>query len=574
MLTVWLLTAPARADWPLGTEIPGALTADVTPEGLDAITGVIPALVPPMVVIPDIHQGDSQGGGWCGCFCEYGYSLDLTNGKVYVSVNSIDIEPGTGVLNLTASVNIAVNDAADPLYLDVGGTAVCIDINEACDGHVDPFNINLDAAIQLTLLPDGTVDAYVPPPGWTWSLDADDIVLSDCVVGDIVDVLDFFGIEPYDLIIDQIETQIDGVVADLGPTIETALEGAFASVGAISGEVDLLGAPLAYTLTPSELTIVPEGVRIGMTGAFDTTPAPCVAQYGITESLATTGTPPAVGTWPTTIGYTPHLAINADDDLINQALFAVWESGILCQTIDSDSADSLGLPIGIDTGLLDLLAPGVYDTLFPATAPMVIALSPKLPPVASPQGPNDVNLAIDGLGIDLMAGLDGRMIRVVGLDLAADAGADLNFDDATGLLAVAVALGDDAISATVGFNELTPDANATIVDAFQNLFNSLVGPILTSALGDLSFPMPAFLGYGVTTLDVEPTGNLDLDPSGGQGDQLGLYATIGPVAYTATGCSCSDPTATGCDTSAGRGISALGMLAAAFVARRRRSLDA
>ncbi len=568
MFTFWLLTNPAHADWPSGAEIPGAITADVTPEGLDAITGIIPALVPPEVAIPEVHLADDSCS-WLGCL--YEYSVDFTNGKAFIAVNTIDIEPATGVLDLTASLNLSLNSAADPSHLDVDATAIgFISINESCDVWLEPVNINLFVSVQLTLLPDGTVDAYVPTPGWSWTLDADDIVLADCLIGDIVDILDYVGIEPYDLIIQQLEPAIDDAIAGLGPTIESALEDAFGSIGTIEGSVDLLGAPLDYALTPSEITIVPEGVRIGISGTFATTPHPCVAQYGITESLATTGTATAVGTWPTTIGYTPHLIIDADDDMVNQALFAVWQSGILCQTIDSSAAADLGIPIAIDTGLLNLLAPGVYDTLFAETGPLVLALVPRLPPVASPQGTSDINVAIDELGVDFLAELDGRMVRVVGIDLEVDAGADLSFDNATGLLAIAIALGEDAIKPTIGFNELVPDASATIADSFGNLFSTLVGPLLGSALGDLSFPMPAFLGYGVTSLDVEATGNLDLDPSGGQGDHLGIFATIGPATYVSTGCSCSDPAASTCDTGGGRGLSLLGLLTAAVVARRRK----
>ncbi|MBA2319990.1 MAG: hypothetical protein H0V89_02440 [Deltaproteobacteria bacterium] len=572
MLTIWLLTAPARADWPVGDEIPSGITADVTPEGLDAIGGLLPAALPSEVAIPEVHEYDE--GGCIFGLCAYEYDLDVTNGTAYIAFDSLDIEPATGVLNLTVRVEPSVNSAADPMRLDVDATGLeIIDISESCDVWVEPILIELEATIALALV-NGTVEATVPPLDWSWDLQDDDIVLDNCFVADVFDVLGFFGVTPASLIGPTVENEIDDLVAGLAPTIEAALEEAFASVSVVEGEVDLLGAPLVYSLEPDELTIVPDGVRIGFGTTFTTEPHPCVAQYGITESLATTGMAPPIGSWPDSIPYTPHMAINADDDMINQALFAVWQSGILCQTIDSASAADLGLPIAIDAGLLDLLAPDVYTAIVAEDGPLIIGVAPRLPPTASPQGDHDVNVAMRELGVDFLGEVDGRIVRLVGVDLEVDAGADLTFDDTTGLLAIAVALEDDAIDATVGFNELAPDASASIASSFTNLFNTLVGPVLTGALGDLTFPMPAFLGHGITALDVAPTGNLDLDASGGQGDHLGVYGTLGPVTYVATGCGCTeDPYAsegTSCDTSTSRGTSFLGLLTLAAVARRRK----
>jgi hypothetical protein len=567
-MLVWVLAASALADWPLGAEIPSALTADVTPEGFDAIATLIPGLVPPSVDIPDIHQYHCDEIPIIGgCFDEY--QVDVTNGVAYIDVSSVSITPSTGVLDLDVVVSITVNSAADPIDVYAAASAVGLGVNQDCDVYSDSLPFQVEADIQLTMRPDGTIDAYVPPLVLNYDIDSDKVHIENCFIADVNEVLNFFHIDLVQTLIDQVTPQIDAIAAGLGPTIETTLESAFAPVGEVAGTVDLLGAPLDYDLLPSELTIVPEGMRIGLSASFATTPDPCVAQYGITESLATAATAPPIGGYPNDLGYTPHLTIAADDDWVNQALFALWESGIMCQDLDSSSAASLGLPIGLDTGLLSLMAPGVFDDLFPETEPLAIAISPTQPPTGTPQGPHDVNIAIDGLDMDFFAGLDGRQSRLFGIDLAANAGVDLDFDEASGNLGVGVVLDGDAITPTIGYNELEPDSNDVIATSFDSLFSSLIGPLVSGLVGDISFPFPALSGFGVTGLDFAPTGNLDVDPSGGAGDHVGGFATIGLVPYPATGCDSGCTGGAGCATTPGT-AGAFAILGALVAVRRRK----
>jgi hypothetical protein len=576
MSVLTVLAGVAFAGWPLGAEIPGAVVADVTPEGLDAVTDLATTFIPSEIAIPDTFLADSSCS-WIGC--TYEYNVSFTNAVAYLRVDSLTIEPGTGVLNLAGSLTVALNDANDPAVLSADATAIgFISVSETCDAWLDPVPVNLNAAIQLTLLPDGTIDAYVPPlvaPDLVALGVSDQLQLSGCLTGDVLDILDFLGIDVVEIALDALQPQVDALVADLAPELESTLEESFGAVSTLAGSVDVLGAPLDYALRPSELTIVPDGIRIGISGSLNTVPDPCVAQYGITESLATSAALPDIGAFPNTLGDVPPLSVAADDDFLNAALFALWETGVLCQNLDASSAGDLGLPLPLDTSLLALLAPGVFDDLFPETEPLVIQLAPTQPPTASPQGEHDINVAVDGLELDLFGSLDGRASRLVSLNLEVDAGVDLAFDNATGNLALAVALGGEDVTPSVVYNELKPDANATIAASFDGLFDSLVAPLLGSLLSDLVFPIPSFEGFGVTGLDILPTGALDIDPSGGKGDRIGVFGTVGSVSYPSSGCT--DTSTTGCDAGlscdANGGVPARAWIIAAGLAAalRRRS---
>ena len=152
-----------------------------------------------------------------------------------------------------------------------------------------------------------------------------------------------------------------------------------------------------------------------------------------------------------TAGYCrPALIVNANDflafigdEFINQALRLV--AGLLCQTVVEDGS----LPIGINTSLLDIIAPGYFAELFPTTEPLIIETRPAAAPEAYADGPNDINVALDDLGLDFYAGLDGRMTRVVGLDMDSDIGVNTTFDSTTGELGITVALTSDDIDAAV-----------------------------------------------------------------------------------------------------------------------------
>ena len=443
--------------------------------------------------------------------------------------------PTYGELQIAANLTIQVNEPTDPIDVHLFGEIIdVISITEDCGAWVDPFDIQVNGSIGLQIV-GGQLDATVPPLDWAWTLTGDDIQLSSCgTVDTIDDFLEFFGVDIFQIILDAVEPEIESAIADITSEVEAPIEEAFAAAS-ISEEIDIgVGVPLTVEVFPSDIEIEPAGVRLHLDGSIDAGVSdPCVAEYGITESLATPSLLDDIGG---PIGMNHHVAVFADDDLLNQALFSIWNAGLLCQVIDDSTGD---LPVGINTSLLGLIAPGVYDELFPTTEALSIVTKPTKPPIGSMLGPNDVNIDVADLGLDFAAELDGRMTRVLRVDLATTAGVNLDFDGTSGALDVGIVLEGDDLQATVTVNEFVPDANSTIEDSFTGLFDTLVGPLLGEALSDLNFEIPAFEGFGLVSAQV--------DAAGSAGDRVGLFGTVGPVSYTSTGCSDSG----GCDSTSG-----------------------
>ena len=113
-----LATQAALAEWPANTRFDDAVTLDVTPEGFQAVTGMLPALLPSSIAIPEIHESDGSEScpcfGGC-CFWVYRYWLDVTNGWVALAINNLTLQPKSGYLQLAADVNIQINSPADPM---------------------------------------------------------------------------------------------------------------------------------------------------------------------------------------------------------------------------------------------------------------------------------------------------------------------------------------------------------------------------------------------------------------------------------------------------------------------------
>ncbi len=530
-----LLASPAHAEHPPGATLPDAAAVDISDEGIDAFLPVAESLLPSGIDIPPVSGGADEG------LYEYGYSL--SNGWVTITINSADITPQQDILALDANLTVQVNEPADPAYVDLYGEIDLlwpITTSVDCDAWVEPFDVQVNSGIALTFdQATGTANAELLPLDYSYTLTGDNIDIANCgSIETIDDILDFFGVDIFQLILDAVEPEIDGAISGLTDDLDlnTPINDALASA-TIQEEIDLGGVPLTVDVAPSDIEVAPTGVRIALDGSISAPADPCVEPYGITGSLETPSTLPGIGDLPGGLPFSPHVGVYADDDLVNQGLFAVWNAGLLCQTIDDSTGD---LPIGIDTNLLGLLAPGVYDELFPDPEPIKIITRPTTPPVGSVVGPSDLNIDVQDLGTDFYGELDGRQARLMRVDLDAEAGIDLEFDGTTGALAVLVGFGGENITAEVTYNELTPDANAQIADQLVGIVDQLVGPLLGSALEDLAFDIPSFEGFGLQEVAIAPGGST--------GDRLGVYGAIGPVGYQSTGCGDGSG---GCDAGAG-----------------------
>lgn len=525
LLLLMALTAPSSAE----THAPGevlenAAFVDIPPAGFEAIAGVAAGLIPTSLPIDDVS---GSGGTWC-----FNYEFSLSGAWVAMEIVDTAIVPMDGYLDVTFTLMVQINDETDTfgLYTELA----CI--GDTCEGYVKPFPVTIHTTLALDVVTgsDGnpTLDATVGELELSYDLDTEsDIDLGSCGIGTLRDILGFFGLDLYGWVIDLVDGELTSAISDLGPTLETTIEEAFGSI-LIEQDVDLNGVTLHVELFPSDVIIDPGGVRLAMNGGLSTSEASaCIAEYDPGGSLATPSDGPEIGDAPDGVLSSYHAAALVSDDFANQGLYGLWRGGLLCYTL----GEELGIPL--DTGtVLGLLAGDAYDELFPEGKPIAIQTRPRAAPTLVVDGDHDVNIAVEQLGLEIYAELDGRQAQVLALDLGVDAGVDLDLDGSTGSLGIGVDLGTDSMDCSVYANEFVPESNDAIADQCAGALGSIASTALGALISDLSFDLPAFGTMGVTDLQTAAAG-----PST---DWLGLYAWIGEVDYGSadgsTGCGGTD----------------------------------
>ncbi len=511
MLFLAAVLAESRAEsWAPEAVIEEAAQLHVTAEGLDAVTDILPALVPESLPVGDVLQED---GWWC-----FNYIFELTNVDVGIEIVDASITPGNGVLDLTVDLMVNVNDASNKF--NIFYEVACL--GGDCPGYVDPFLVSVTGAIALELIEDETgakvLDATVALDDPAYA-DLEDYLQLDCWIGDLEEVLNWFGLSLYELILGLVEGQISGLMEDLAPELETMVEELFVSASIVQ-DLEVGDAVLHLELEPSDIIIEPAGVAIVMAGSASADPAPCIEGYDPGGSLRTDSLAPSFGDIPAGV----HAAITLSDDFTNQLLYAAHRGGVLCYELSGQE------PLPIDTSLLGLIAGDTFNGLFKdGSKPMVIATRPRNPGEAVLDGPHNVGLTLEDFGLNMYGEVDDRMALVLGLGLDVDAGMDMVFDGNTGELAMELALSSENVTPHVTHNELMVGTDEAILENFAGAFDTILDTVVGSLLGDaLAFGLPSFEGLGLTDLRVEATG-VDRD-------WLGAWATIGVTPYESSGC--------------------------------------
>ena len=529
------IATSAYGDWPVGAEIEDALMVDITDAGFAEISDSLPVILPPTFPLEtiyedgDIFDQDFTLFGITFASADLNWYIEVANLEMGIQILDLSIRPGNGVLWLDAEVELYVNDAAAPANVKAGGDLEYqvlwwtetekLELLD-CDLYTEPFIVDFSTSIGLEYLDTGSgdyaLDANIGAISWNWDIIGDDIVI-DCWLGDILDFLDDIGLDVIDLALDAFQSEIDALVNDLTADIEPALEEAMSGLK-IEQQLEIGEATLDLKIIPNAVDIIPDGMRIGTIGSASAEYHPCIGEPPTEESTGTASAQPKLGETPAGIPSPHHFGVLADDDFVNQVLFAAYYGGGLCFTVGPEN-DTLPL----NTALLSILAPDTFDELFPEPKDIIIETRPTSAPVAYAKGDSDINLAIDTFGLDIYADLDYRTAKVIGLDLNVDAGADLNFDNTVGQLDLQVNLTSEDLTATTRHNEFAPGQDEDIANAISGLFDTVVGPLLDGLLGDLSFPIPSVATIGIQSLDSAASGPAE--------DWFGFYANTGVVSY-------------------------------------------
>ncbi|TNE92887.1 MAG: hypothetical protein EP330_00465 [Deltaproteobacteria bacterium] len=532
LLLLAATTAHAQ-EWPPGADIDPALHVDITDDGFAQLGGVVDQVLPPSIDIPRIDQ---SGSADILGFSLASYEFNVWNGKVNLGIPQLDLVPDYDVIHLDATLNLRLNSSQDPMYMRAFAEALWITVlNTTCDVYVTDVPIPLSADIGLQVVDvdtdgDGVADTSELDASITNlsvnidALDGGDINITNCGIGDFIEFLEDIGIDLVSLLRPVLQGVIDDQASSLTGELETTIEDLFNQL-VIEQSIDLLGSTLDLKLAPSDVVIVPDGARVSMFGSAYADEHPCVAQYGYEGSLATPGGAEAIGMAAPGVAQPHHVGLFLDDDFGNQALFSVWRAGALCFTVSEDSG--LDLPIPLNSSLLGLINGEIYDPLFPENTPLIIETRPRVPPTLATSEVDDLVIDVEGLGLDFYAGLDGRMARIVGAELATDVPLNLDFNGTTGELLIDVGLTADNIDTSVVFNELAPGRDDEIADSFGGLLGTVVDTVAGGLLEGLAFGLPSLDGFGLQSLEFAP--------SGPAGDWVGGYAAIGDVPY-AGGC--------------------------------------
>jgi len=538
--------------------ISDSVLIDVTPTGLEFGAEMAESFLPESLDIPGFGTGCSDDCGWLGCLEEdYFGVFDAT---VFMSVSSVMVSTSDdGRLSVLADLYVSLNDPAAPFLLEYD--AYCF--AGQCDAWVDPFPVYVLAELEFIEVPTDEgpvvspqiVDFFVE-----YYVDDSDLNIDDCSLDTLRDIADLLGISVTDLALGAVDAQLEDLTEQIG-SINESLVGVLDALNLEESIEVTDGVVLDVSVLLEDVMIDSGGIRLHLAGGTQLEkPDACILPYDDGTYRETPSDPPEVGEAPVVFDPEHILGIHTADEFVNQLLYTVWQSGLLCQTLDEDLLGD-SLPLELDTQFLPIFLGNAFDPLFPEPQPILMQTHPARAPYMD-MSDGSVGIRVEELGLSVITAVDARDVRLTQTDLSTSIGFDISFDEVSGALGLGLDL-SGGVEANVTHNPYVPDENASVEEALEGLLDQpLIAGLVEGLAGDLTMGLPPLLlgdiYYGVNDLEVLAEGEEE--------DWLGLFAWIGPVPYTkAQGCSgsegcgdskgCSD--SEGCDTTEGCDVNSL-----------------
>lgn len=523
-LTCLLSLAPApqalaggSAEPPPAVVVDPALVAHVSADGLDAIGDAIKGVMPAGVLATGL-----SGEFDCDEEVEGVLTYSAEDIQVHLSTDEVAITPEDGSLR----VDLLMTVWSDPAAITVVGPCM-VDLDEACTLAMPPTWLDAELEVDL-VLQEGELHAQVDHLWFTHG-NFGNPVQTGCLLGDALETMQGYGV---DLLGEILDSVLDEQIGELEAQLDEVLAGLTSSL-TLNGEAPVLDATISYELSATSLEMSSTGLLLGFSASF-ATPAygPCVPESG--PFLPEAHDMPAItGLIPDTV-VPYHLGIVVNRDMINQALYAAWQGGVLCLRV-ADLAD-----IAIDTTFLAVIDEELVAELWPEPQPLDLRIVPSGPPrLDLGDGPRlTAELFLDVYGSEL-----DRTIRFWSNGVYADAGFGLDLAEGQLVIDLDFDMESD-LGFTVAYNEWLPGA---IPEGFAGLIPGLVSQMVDVESMIPSIAIPQI--YGVTLSD------LDMRVVGAEQDYLGIYGWIDPTTAQPIEIGPIDLAGVGCgDTGDGGGI--------------------
>ncbi len=475
-----IISAAAAGTLAPGQALDEALAIHLTKAGLARVGDGLEGLVPERFPISDIG-----GELVCDAADASPLSYQLDTMELLIDVQQVDIATSDGRLDLTLYLTVGSTPAE---LLVAGDCTLLTDLDEVCGVELPTTAATFHLGTAMELTPQGAIrtdvddlSLWISPVGNP---------LSDCTLASAVGTL--LGQDEgfiANLITGLVGPALDGAA----PDIEEALDGALEAL-TIEQDISLGDAELSLELYPSELRLDDSGLLIGLGARSAVTPLSDCVPAGAGSPTRAPGWPDIGETaWGGALAYDAGLFVNGD--FIDHLLWSIWASGLLCVDVGDYTAD---LGIDIDTEFLGTLFGEDFQALFPEAAPATLrAFSTEQPRVVFD---DDIPLALDlaDFGLETIAELDGRRVRINKIALADDIGLDPGIRSDAVAPELLLDLADLRFSEPV--NEYTPAGYSEgLADFLPTIFDQL-------GLGDTtdgllpSFSIPDFYGMGIETV--------------------------------------------------------------------------
>ena len=495
-----------------GTFLAEGLSIDLTRAGIARPVELMVEALPPELII-----GTTPGQELINLLlCRE--DLQVQNLVVNTWFETATVSASASGMFLDIDMNVRVNSGSDPAWVILDG---CFDFE--CFLYTDPATLIVELPINLQLLPgQQRVDLQLGPLNQNigWIIE-NKVHFGGCALIDINNYLiQNWGLDLIDFVIDELISTLEGELTGMLAEAEVAVEEALLELW----QADVLevgDAQIAYAIEPTAVEHTNAGLRLQMGGVVEPLQMhPCVDAYDPGGSPWTPSQIPELqGVIPgSMMGYDASVVLS--DDLPNQALWALWRAGALC----FEAAEIGGQPL--NTTLLGVIVgedlKAQMEEIVGEAGPVTVRVVPERIPQVHYDGDWPIRLEAPELHVEFWSTVLDREVRLAAItgDLVGALDASI---DPTGALVFDMSLLNGELRQRTTYNEFFRDSDEALANSLPGLIDLAVGSLLGIELTGGVAPMPTLLGYGLDSLWMEPSGELEYAP-----DHVGLYVTMGP----------------------------------------------